>query len=71
MSFQEYFIKAQTNLQERQQTSQQGGYHTGTENNVMDMSVEFSNLAQATLEDHAAVTNLKTANSTLIEQLAL
>ena len=37
----------------------------------MDMSVEFYNLAQATLEDHAAVTNLTTANSTLTEQVVM
>ena len=31
----------------------------------MEMSVVFVNMAQATAEDRAAVTNLTTANSTL------
>ena len=35
------------------------------------MSVSFSNLAQATAEDRAAVTNLVTANITLTEQVVL
>ena len=35
------------------------------------MSAEFSNLAQATLEDRAALTNLTTVNSTLMEQVAM
>ena len=35
------------------------------------MSVSFSNLAQATAEDRAAVINLVTANSTLTEQVVL
>ena len=62
-SFQAHFIKAQADLREWQQTSQQGGYHTA--NNVTEMSVAFSNLAQATADDPAAVTNLVTANITL------
>ena len=37
----------------------------------MEMSAEFSNLAQATSEDRAAVTNLTTVNSTLTEQVAM
>ena len=37
----------------------------------MDMSVAFANLAQSTAEDRAAVTIMKTANSTLTEQVAL
>ena len=35
------------------------------------MSIEFDNLAQATEEDCTTGNNLKTANSTLTEQVAL
>ena len=35
------------------------------------MSVAFANMAQATAEDCAAVTNLTTANNTLTEKVAL
>ena len=36
----------------------------------MEMSMALANLAQATAEDRAAVTNLTMANSTLTEQVA-
>ena len=70
-TFQEHFIEVQADLWERQRTSRQGGYHTGTANNATEMSMAFTNLAQATAEYRAAVTNLTTANSTLTEQVAL
>ena len=70
-SFQAHFIEAQADLRELQQTSRQGGYHTRTANNAMEMSVEFANLAHATAEDRVAVTNLTRENSTLTEQVAL
>ena len=35
------------------------------------MSMTFANLAQATAEDRAAITNMKTANSTLTKQLSM
>ena len=35
------------------------------------MSIAFANLAQATVEDRAAVTNITTTNSTLKEKVAL
>ena len=69
--FQTHFVKAQANLQERQQTSRQGEYHTGTTDNAMEISMEFENLAQSVAEDRAVVINLNTANSNLIEQVAL
>ena len=37
----------------------------------MDVSIEFSNLAQATAEDCATVINLTMANSTLNEQVEM
>ena len=37
----------------------------------MEMSMAFTNMAQATAEDRAAVTKLTTANSTITEQVAL
>ena len=37
----------------------------------MDISVVFANLAQTTVDDRAAVTNLTTENITLTEQVAL
>ena len=40
-------------------------------NDVTAISVAFANLAQATAEDRAAVTNLTTTNSTIIEKVAL
>ena len=43
------------------------GYNTGTTNNAMEMSMAFSNMAQATSEYQAAVTNLTMANITLTE----
>ena len=67
--FQVHFIKAHADLRERQQTSQKGEYHTGTANNITEMYVAFSNLAQVTAEDRSVVTNLTTANSTLTEQV--
>ena len=69
--FQAHFIEAQADLQELQKTLRKGRYHTGAANNAMEISVEFSNLAQATAEDRANVTNLTMVNSTLTEQLAL
>ena len=70
-TFQTHFVKAQANLQERQQTSRQGEYHTGTANNTMEFSMGFANLAHATAEDLATMKNLTTANSTLTEQVVL
>ena len=64
-SFQANFIEAHAGLWECQQTSRQGVYHTGTKNNAMELYVEFANMEHATAEDHSAVTNLSTANSTL------
>ena len=69
--FQAHFIEAQADLRELQKTYHQGGYHTGTEKNAMEMSMTFANLEQATAEYCSAVTNLNTANSTLTEQVAL
>ena len=68
---QAHFIKVQANLQKFQQTSCQGGYHTGAVNNDMEMFVAFANLEQATAEDSFAVTNLTTANITLTEQVEM
>ena len=65
-TFQAHFIEAQVDLQERQQTYRQVGYHTRTANKAMEISMAFANLAQATAEDLAAFTNLTTSNSTLI-----
>ena len=62
---QEHFIEEQADLWECKKTSRQGGYHTGTANNTMDMSVAFANLVQAMAEDCAAVTNLTTKKRTL------
>ena len=70
-TFQAHFIKAQANLQERQKISCQGEYHTGTAKNAMEFSMDLANLAQATAEDLATVTNLTTSNSTFAEILAL
>ena len=50
-TFQAHFIEAQADLHERQQTSSQGGYITGTAHNAMGMSMVFPNLEQATSED--------------------
>ena len=61
----------QADLQERQETSWQGRYHTGSANNAMYMSVAFTNLSQAMKKDPSAVTNLMTANINLTEQVAL
>ena len=69
--FQAHFIEAQADVRERQQTSQQGEYHTGTANTVTEMSVVFANLAQATAEHLAGITNLTTTNINLTEQVAL
>ena len=49
--FQAHFIKAQDDLQEQQKNSHQGGYHTGTANNSVEMSMAFPNISQATEED--------------------
>ena len=38
-TFQAHFTEAQADLQEQHQTSCQGGYHTGTGNKAMDMSM--------------------------------
>ena len=70
-TFQTHFVKAQANLQERQQTSRQWEYYTGTANNTMEFSMDFANLAHATAEDLATMKNLTTANSTLAEQVVL
>ena len=37
----------------------------------MEMSMEFSNLAEATVEDLADIKNIRMANSNLKEQVAL
>ena len=58
-------------MHERQHTFRQEGYIKGTANNVTEISTAFANLAQATVEDRAAVTNITTTNSTLKEQVAL
>ena len=69
--FQAHFIEVQADLKERKQTYRQGGYHAGTVNNAMEMSMVFENISQATEEDLSAVTNLATANSTLTEQVTM
>ena len=66
-TFQAHLIEAPADLQERQQTPHQGGYHTGTANNAMEISMEFANLSQATARDCAAVINLTAEHSTLTE----
>ena len=71
ITFQAHFIEAQADLWERHKTSRQGEYHTGTTDNAMEISMEFENLAQSMAEDRAVVINLNTANSNLIEQVAL
>ena len=69
--FQEHFIKMQVDLHEQQQTSRQGGYRIGAANNAMEMSITFSNLAEATAEDLADIKNIRMENSNLKEQVAL
>ena len=47
-----------------------GGYiSAGMANNAMETTMAFANLAQSTAEDRATITNLKTVNSTLPEQV--
>ena len=70
-TFQAHFIKAQADLWEHQKTSRQWGYHTGTANYVMEISMAFTNMTQATAEYCADVTSLTTAINTLIKQVAL
>ena len=65
----EFFLtiqpRAQADLHKYHKTSHQGGYiNDGGANNTMEIQQEFYNLAQATAEDRAAVTNLMTENST-------
>ena len=38
-TFQSHFIEAQADLRKRQQTSRQGGCHTSTSNNAIEMSM--------------------------------
>ena len=66
-TFQVYLIEAQTNLRDRQKTSQQGGYGA---NNLVFIEEAFANLAQATAEDREAVTKLTKANRYLSTQVA-
>ena len=63
-------------ISKRRQTcanaSLQGGYISiGTGNNAMEVSIAFANLAQATEDDCASVTNMTTVNSTFTEQVAM
>ena len=69
---QAHFIEAQADLREQQETSHQGGCSiAGIENNAMEISMDFANLAQAMSEDHATINNLMTENSTLTNKVAL
>ena len=66
-TFQAHFIEAQADLRERQKTSRQGRYGA---NNLVVIEEAFTNLAQATAEDRAAVTNLTDENRHLATQVA-
>ena len=59
-------------LRKQQKTSHQGGcISAGIAENSMEISTTFANLAQTTVEDHTAVTNMTTANITLTKQVDL
>ena len=66
-TFQAHLIEAQENLRERQKTSRQGGYGS---NNLVGIEEAFTNLAHATADDRAEVTNLTEANRHLTSQVA-
>ena len=61
-TFQAYFIEAQSDLQERQQTSLQGGYGY---NNLFVTEEAFTNIAQAKSEEREEVNNLTGTNINL------
>ena len=64
--------RAQADLYKHQKTSHQGGYsNVGGAKNTMVILQEFYNLAQATAEDRAAITNLTTEKSTFSKQVTL
>ena len=62
-----HFIEAQADLRERQETSRQGGYG---DNNLVFIKEAFTNIAHATAEDRAAVSNLTDKNRHLASQMA-
>ena len=60
-------MRQRPNSERGSKTSLQGGYGA---NNLVDVEKSFANLAQANLEDRAAVTNFADANIHLATQVA-
>lgn len=58
----------QADLNEFHQTSRQEGYTSSGAHNMLGIRDSFANLAQATKNYQAAVTNLTTVNTILTEQ---
>ena len=65
--FQAHFIKAQADIQERQQTSRQGRY---VSNNLVEIEQAFENLVQSTVKYRTLVTNITGANMNLTMKVA-